>query len=178
MNSLVGDAVNLANQPSKTFLQMLAMDHMTGVAGAMRSRLMAERLAIKTADGTLGKEGSPVDEALKDMNVSVGDTIYIQAPERPQQSTLTQSSPTPATEPTPVSGEPPARSRLWHYVATAALGGGLGAGAVALGSMLGGSGRDAAPPAVAPTVVDTDTDTDTQYTIGPARIRAKDRADE
>jgi len=179
----LNDAANLANNSPKTFLQLIAMDHMAGLAGAMRSRLMAERLAIKAADGTMGEPGSPVDEALKDMNVSVGDTIYMQAPQAQPQAaaeTLQQGnheaqpdSASPPERPAPpadtTNGEAPHRARIWQYLASAVAGAGLVAAGAGIPALM--SDRQEAPAAV-------DTDTDTQYTIGPARITAKDKADE
>ena len=141
-------------------LGILAADRLTGMAGMLRSRLMAERLARKSQDGTLGRE-TPMheDEMLSDMNINVGDTYYglqppVPAAEQPQPpASPTQSSlgADPATRPTAMQRVP----RMLPYVLAAALaGGGLGLGAAALPALL----KPDAPAA-------TDTDTDTQYEL-------------
>lgn len=183
VSTSIDDAVsfsqNSANQPRKTFLQLLTMDHIVGMAGAMRSRMMAERLAMKTADGTLGQPGSPVDEALRDMNVSVGDTIVIKMPEQPPvQPTTEASHTTPSTPPSqpampPTSatnGTAPQTSSFWRYVAAALTGAGLVAAGAGIPSVM----RDDTPPAA---VAPIDTDTDTQYEIGAVRLSSEDRAE-
>ena len=97
---------NLGNNSPKTFLQVLAMEKMVGMAGAIRSHLMAERNTLKFNDGTLGKATkTPQDKALEDMNLSVGDTIIVQAPEQADADvptvTPTVVPDVPATQPTP-----------------------------------------------------------------------------
>ena len=94
----------------------LFADRAMGAAGAMRSRMIAERLALKTQDGTLGQQTEmPQDEELRAMQVSVGDTYHYESPR-------------------PAASEPStARSKTLPYVLAAALaGGGLGLGAMAL----------------------------------------------
>jgi hypothetical protein len=168
---LLDSVTSSAYAPGKTLLQILAAERMVGLAGAMRSRLMAERNVVKTADGTLGQPAeTPQDEALRTMNVSVGDTIVMQIPDDdsasvspPPPQPPTQSSPTPpspadpATRPVSTSGAAPNTSRMWPYVLTALLGTGLGAGAVGVPALL----RDKPPAAV---------DTDTQYEFEDMKI--------
>jgi hypothetical protein len=102
----------------KRGLNWLQFDRAIGAAGAMRSRLIAERLARKTQDGTLGQQTEMhEDEELKNMQLNVGDTYNI------------TDSPAPATTSEPSQGS----SNIWPYVLAAALaGGGLGVGGYAL----------------------------------------------
>ena len=124
------------------------------MAGALRSRLMAERLARKSQDGTIGQlTEMHEDEMLKDMNINVGDVYYGAVPQEPQQQEPAQQPPpqeTPQTEASPSEPrEEPSPSqpnvapvsnakRMWPLLLSAALaGGGLGAGAVAIPYIMG-----------------------------------------
>lgn len=66
---------------AKKGLGYLLADEAAGLAGAFRSRLIAERLALKTQDGTLGKPTTePQDAELENMEIRIGDdTHYHQA---------------------------------------------------------------------------------------------------
>lgn len=64
-------------------LRVLGLERAAGVAGILRSRLMAERLAMKTQDGTLGKTtATPVDKALETLDLRLGDEIHVHQPPR------------------------------------------------------------------------------------------------
>lgn len=90
----------------KKGLDYLIADEIAGTAGALRSRMIAERLAIKTQDGTLGKPtNEPQDKELADMRIHVGDDTYYYPAEPMKQK----------------------QSPVWPLVAAAALAaGGLG----------------------------------------------------
>jgi len=142
--------MNLADNSPKTFARLVALDHLTGMAGAMRSRLMAERLATKTVDGTLGKQTeTPQDKALEDMNISVGDTIVL-----PNQLPDTATQPTPGNR-----GQSNTLLRNSIPLLMALLGGGLGAA----GGYIATRGGDTDVPAA---VVDTDT----TYEMRPMKL--------
>jgi len=95
------------------------------------------------------------------------------AAQQPQQPATQPDSASPPERPAPPAdtqlGEAPHRARILQYLASAVAGAGLVAAGAGIPAMLGD--KQEAPAAV-------DTDTDTQYTIGPARITAKDKADE
>lgn len=116
-------------------VRVLGLERVAGVAGILRSRLMAERLAIKTQDGTLDKPTpTPVDKALETLDLRLGDEIHVhQAP----------------------------RSSALPIVGTALLSAALGGGVAALPWLM--QLLQAAPsPEPVPSV---DTDTDTQYEL-------------
>ena len=61
----------------KKSLDWLLADESLGMMGAFRSRLMAERLAKKQQDGTLGKATEePQDAELENMEIRVGDDTH------------------------------------------------------------------------------------------------------
>jgi hypothetical protein len=75
-------------------------DRMVGMKAMDRSHRLAERLARKTQDGTLGKpdEGPEAGEDMEDMGVQVGDNVVHHHYPPPEQ---------PAVEPLPVAEELP-----------------------------------------------------------------------
>lgn len=115
--------------------RILGLERLAGVAGVLRSRLMAERLALKTQDGTLDTTAAtPVDKALETLDLRLGDEIHVHQPAR--------------------------RSAL-PIVGAALLSAGLAGGAGALPwliPLLSGLAQSAPAPSV-------DTDTDTQYEL-------------
>lgn len=135
----------LGDSSRRKLMGLVAADRLMGMGFAARSHLMAERLARKTVDGTIGQRTEePEDEALRNMNISVGDTVHITPP------------PAQVAASTPASAVAPAAAKkLWPYVLAAALGsGGLGLGASALLNLL-----SATPAPVA------QEDTNTQYEL-------------
>jgi hypothetical protein len=104
------------------FLKIIEVDRLTGIAGSLRSRLMAERLATKTAEGTLGQAtDEPQDKALEEMNVRGGDeVVHVHIPAQPAPSQPTPPASPPASQP----GSPKGGGHGWLPLALAALGGG------------------------------------------------------
>ena len=145
-----------------------------------RQTRIVEQLAknAMTGDDTNTDEwpGSDGDDA---MGVKIGDTtINYHYPATPPQQPVQTATPTPmpdtpATQPTPTASVAPERSKIWQTLAIAAIGGGLGAGAMALPGLFGD--KDTTQP---PAAVGTDTDTDTQYEHGELRIRGGDTINE
>ena len=144
-----------------------------------RQTRIVEQLAknAMTGDDTNTDEwpGSDGDDA---MGVKIGDTtINYHYPATPPQQPVQTVTPTPmpdtpATQPTPTASVAPERSKLWQTLAIAAIGGGLGAGAMALPGLFGDKNT------TQPAAVVTDTDTDTQYEHGELRIRGGDTINE
>jgi hypothetical protein len=81
-------------------------DRMVGMRALDRSHRLAERLARKTQDGTLGKpDETPEvgDDMGEDMGVQVGDNVvnhYYPPPEKPAEEPLPVAEKLPAEEPT------------------------------------------------------------------------------
>lgn len=76
-DSVSAERQTIRDQAVKKALNYLLADELAGTAGAMRSRMIAERLAIKTQNGTLGKPTrEPQDAELEDMQIRVGDDTH------------------------------------------------------------------------------------------------------
>lgn len=139
----------LGDSSRRKMLGLIAADRLLGMSCAARSHLLAERLARKTVDGTIGQRtAEPEDEVLKTMHISVGDTVNI-VPSAEPAATAPQTAGTASTVATA------AAKRIWPYVVSAALGGGaLGLGGAALLNLLGPAPAEA-----------TQNDTDTPYEV-------------
>lgn len=133
----------LGDSTVRKALGILGADRLMGMGGAWRSRLMAERLAKKTVDGTLGQPtNEPQDQELADMKLSIGDTVHIHPDPQPRSTTTTTNTSNTQTV--------VRKGKVWPWVLAAALGGSA-IGLVPWMLSQGGSGID--------------TDTDTKYKL-------------
>lgn len=133
---------SVALEGRQGMLRLLGAERLYGLASMVRSRMITERLALKTQNGTLGTPTTePQDQELADMQLNLGDQYNIQAPNNEAQPMA------PAAD---SIAQQALKMLPWMGLA------GLGAWQLA--------SRPDPPPAPDPPAIE-DTDTDTQYRL-------------
>lgn len=131
-------AEDVALEGRRGMLKLLGAERLYGLAAMARSRMITERLALKTQNGTLGTPTQePQDQELAEMQLNLGDQYNIQPP--------------PNQPPAAPSGESLAKqaARILPWMALAGLG----------AWQLANRPNPTPPPDETPANQDTDTNT-------------------